>query len=167
MTTDSSFPWQSYEAAGMQQLYDAVRATGAQNLVFISGNTWASTVPSTLVQGTNIVYGVHAYTCPTDAPPTCTNVAPYDPSQFLNGWTGISTSLPVVITEFGWPSQYDGTYNANVIKYAASKGWGWAAFAFEDAQSSTTWDLTSGWYDNLTAEPALSGMPVLSALAGF
>jgi hypothetical protein len=166
-TTDYFFPWQTYQAAGMQQLYDAVRSTGAQNLVFISGNTWASTVPSTLVTGTNIVYAAHAYTCPNNAPPSCTNAAPYDPSQLLDSWIGVSGSVPVVVTEFGWPSQYDGTYNSNVISFAQSRGWGWAAFAFEDAQNSTVWDLTSHWYDNQTAEPAASGMPVLAALAGL
>jgi hypothetical protein len=167
VTTDYFFPWQTYQAAGMQQLYDAVRSTGAQNLVFVSGNTWASTVPSTLVSGTNIVYAAHAYTCPNTAPPSCSNSAPYDPAQILDNWVGVSASVPVVVTEFGWPNQYDAAYNSNVITFAKSKGWGWAAFAFEDTQKSTIWDLTSSWYDNQTAEPSASGMPVLAALAGF
>ena len=166
-TTDYDFPWQTYDAAGMQQLYDAVRSTGAQNLVFISGNTWASTVPSTLVRGTNIVYAAHAYTCPNAAPPSCTNASPYDPSQLLDNFLDVSASAPVVVTEFGWPTQYDGTYNSNLIAFTESRGWGWAAFAFEDTQNPSIWDLTSGWYGNQPAEPAPSGMPVLGALAGF
>jgi hypothetical protein len=163
-TTDIFGPLETYQAAGMQQLYDAVRSTGAQNLVFISGNNWASTVPANLVRGTNIVYGAHAYTCPDNAPPACLNLNPSDPSPILNNWLGLSASTPVMVTEFGWPSQSDGTYNSNVISYAESKGWGWAAFAFEDTQNSTKWDLTAGWFNGLTAEPAPSGMPVLCGL---
>jgi hypothetical protein len=166
-TTDFYFPWQTYQAVGMQDLYNAVRSTGAQNLVFVSGNTWASTVPAALVQGTNIVYAAHAYTCPTNAPPACSNTDPSNPAPLLDNWVSLSASAPVMVTEFGWPSQYDGSYNSNVISYAKAKGWSWTAFTFEQTQNSTKWDLTSGWFNNLTAEPALSGMPVLAALAGF
>src|ERR1035437_2761692 len=49
----SIFP---YQTTGMQQLYDAVRATGARNLVHVSGNNWANTPPTTLVRGSNIAY---------------------------------------------------------------------------------------------------------------
>ena len=164
-TTDYFSPNETYQAAGMQQLYNSVRSVGAQNLVFISGNTWASSVPANLVNGTDIVYAAHAYTCPNAAPPSCTNASPYDPSQLLDNFVGVSASAPVVVTEFGWPSQYDGTYNSNVIAFTQSQGWGWAAFAFEDTQNSTIWDLTSTWFDNQTAEPAPSGMPVLCGLS--
>jgi hypothetical protein len=167
VTTDYYLPWQTYQAAGMQQLYNAVRSTGAQNLVFVSGNVWASTVPSTLVNGTNIVYAAHAYTCPNAAPPSCSNSAPYDPAPLLDHWVGASASVPVVVTEFGWPAQNDGAYNANVISFAQSEGWGWAAYAFQDTQQSSNWDLTARWVNSQTAEPAPSGMPVLAALAGL
>jgi hypothetical protein len=54
----------AWQAAGMQQLYDAIRGQGALNLVFVSGNDWASTPPpaSSLVQGFNLVYAAHEYT---------------------------------------------------------------------------------------------------------
>jgi hypothetical protein len=164
LTTDIFPPFETYQAAGMQQLYDAVRSTGAKNLVFVTGNNWGSTVPANLVNGTNIVYAAHAYTCPNSAPPLCANLDPQDPSQILDNWVNVSSSVPVMVTEFGWPSQYDGTYNANVIAFAESHGWGWTAFAFEDTQNSTIWDLTSGWFNNQTAEPSPSGMPVLCGL---
>src|SRR5581483_7165189 len=55
-----------YAGVGMQRLYDTVRGTGATNLVFVSGNRWATTYPTTPLSGTsNTVWGVHAYTCPT------------------------------------------------------------------------------------------------------
>jgi Cellulase (glycosyl hydrolase family 5) len=155
-----------YQTAGMQQLYNVVRAAGSDNLVFISGNNSANTPPSTLVQGSNIVYAIHYYTCPSAAPPLCANANPYDPAQDLNQWLPLSATEPVVITEFGWPSQQSGTYNTNVIDYAASHGWGWSAFAWEDRQYQSPWDLTESWLSDGTAEPSPSGMPVLLALAG-
>ncbi len=30
----------SFQAAGMQQLYNTIRSQGANNLIFISGNNW-------------------------------------------------------------------------------------------------------------------------------
>jgi aryl-phospho-beta-D-glucosidase BglC (GH1 family) len=163
-TTDY-YGGQTYQAAGMQQLYNVVRAAGSKNLVFLSGTNWANTPPTTLVKGDNIVYAVHYYTCQSDLPPACTNSDPYDPAQDLSQWVGLSAAHPVAITEFGWPSQGSGTYALNVIEYAASHGWGWSAFAWEDRQYPTQWDLTLAWLGDGTAEPAASGAPVFLALS--
>jgi hypothetical protein len=163
-TTDY-YGGQSYQAAGMQQLYDVVRAAGSKNLVFLSGTNWANTPPTTLVKGDNVVYAVHYYTCESALPPACTNADPYDPAQDLSKWVGLSASQPVVVTEFGWPSQGSGTYDLNVIEYAASHGWGWSAFAWEDRQYPTQWDLTLSWLGDGTAEPSASGTPVFLALS--
>src|SRR6202007_1436295 len=115
-----------WQAAGMQQMYNAVRSTGAQNLVFVSGNSWADLPPSSayLLTGYNIVYATHLYTCPKDPPPTgkCAT-DPYNPAppgQRLDLWTPLSLTVPVVITEFGWPDENSGTFNQNVIAWAES-----------------------------------------------
>ena len=151
-----------YDAAGMQQLYDTVRAAGAPNLVVVSGNNWGDTVPSAPVHGSNIVYGVHVYTCPQAAPPSCSTANPTDPSPILSNWVAAGASVPVMVSEFGWPSQADGTYAANVISFATARGWGWNAFAFDtDAPFGlTALDPATG-----VEEPTPSGMPVLAALA--
>ncbi|HUC37843.1 MAG TPA: glycoside hydrolase family 5 protein [Acidimicrobiales bacterium] len=164
-TTTDTVTGTTYAAAGMQALYEAVRSTGAQNLVFISGNNWANSVPSTLVSGTNIVYATHVYTCPSTPPPSCASPDPYDPSQILDNWVALSASMPVMVTEFGWPSQSDGTYNSNVIAFANQHGWGWTSFAWEQLQYASAWDLTNAWLVDGTAEPSPSGMPVLCGLA--
>ncbi|HXN58845.1 MAG TPA: cellulase family glycosylhydrolase [Acidimicrobiales bacterium] len=151
-----------YSVAGMQQLYSTVRAAGAKNLTFVSGNNWANSLPSTLVSGSNIAYGVHVYTCPSAAPPNCSNSDPYDPSPMLEPWVAPSATVPVIVSEFGWPSNSNSTYNAAVIAFAQAHGWGWNAFA---------WTVTAPW--GLVAtdpaggpyEPTVSGMPVLAALA--
>lgn len=154
----------TYQAVGMQELYDTVRATGAQNLTFISGNNWGNTLPGTLVSGSNIVYSVHAYTCPNSLPPDCTDATPYDPSTLLDPWAAPSSEIPVFVGEFGWPSPSNGAYMRNVIAFAQAHGWGWDAYAWTDPPSSyalIAQDPTSGPY-----EPSPTGMPALDALAG-
>lgn len=163
-TIDTYAPFAVYQTAGMQQLYNSVRATGAQNLVFVSGLNWANDPPEQLVAGQNIVYAIHAYTCPDAAPPACTSPTPYDPATIFKPWVSFSSNEPVAVTEFGWPSQGDGTYAANLIAEVGTHGWGWVAFAWEDAPYPAAWDITERWSPNLPAEPAPSGIPVLCEL---
>jgi endoglucanase len=163
-TTDT-YTGVSYDAAGMQQLYNSVRAAGSTNLTFISGLNWANTPPTTLVSGSNIVYAVHYYTCPGNVLADCTNSDPYDPTQDLSLWTTLGAKEPVAVTEFGWPSQYSGTYDYNVIQYATAEGWSWSAFAVENLEYTTVWDLNEPFLSDGTAEPSPSGMPVLLALS--
>ncbi len=141
----------SYTAAGMQEMYDTVRATGAQNLVFVSGDRWGAD-PSPILDGhaltgSNIVYATHAYTCPRpDA--ACES----DPSNldfaFSTGWSTVQAAYPVALTEFGWPNSADPRYDANSIAYAESHGWGWIAFQWNPGgywsltQDSTSWAPT-------------------------
>ncbi len=57
--TDSAFT-----AVGLQQLYDAVRGAGAENLVIAGGLDWGydlSGVPTHRLTGHNIVYSTHPY----------------------------------------------------------------------------------------------------------
>jgi hypothetical protein len=151
-----------FVAAGMQQLYNAVRAQGASNLVFVAGNGWASTPSSLQVSGTDIVNSAHAYTCPIHPPPGCP--APsneYDPSQILNSWRSLGATSPVMITEFGWPDHSDGVYYQNVINYAEAQRWGWNAFAWVASDGPFT--LNADFGPNV--QPAAAGQPVLAGLA--
>jgi endoglucanase len=159
----------TYPVVGMQQLYDAVRSTGATNLVVVSGPDWANEVPPALVAGTGIVYSVHAYTCPNGPPPTfgCTS-DPTDPSSILGPWVSFSASHPVMVGEFGWPDQYQGTYNANVIAEAEHEGWSWDSFAW-DGTPGSPWSLLQAGSQTpgpgSPYEPSPAGMPVLCAMA--
>jgi hypothetical protein len=155
----------TYQAAGMQQMYDAVRATGATNLVFISGNTWANWFPSVPVTGTNVVYAVHAYTCPQSVPPQCTSYKPYDPSTILKNWIKPAQTYPVMVTEFGWPDPTNGRYIRNVISYAESHGWGWAVFTWGSATYGP-FDLLASAGTGANYEPGPTGMPALGGLPG-
>src|SRR5207248_10211570 len=92
-----------YRAAGMQQMYDAVRSTGAQNLVLVTGNGWGNVPPDSedLLGGNNIVYAAHYYTCPTKPPPALNcKLDPFDPApsgQRLDRWTPLSLQQPVMV----------------------------------------------------------------------
>jgi len=159
----------TWTAAGMQQMYDAVRETGAQNLVFVSGNVWANMPPPSQYQltGSNIVYATHWYTCPNDPPPTCTTSDPYNPAppgKRLNAWLPLMTTHPVVITEFGWPDSNDGTYTKNVIDWAASHHAGWIAYHWGIGNGTRHLDfgLLRDW---TTWAPDPAGQPVKDALA--
>ena len=159
----------TYATPGMQRLYDAVRATGASNLVFASGPNWASTFPASapLRHTSNLVYAAHAYTCPTGTPQsgaTC-NPGPAgvdDPTGILDRFDQAARSVPVMVTEFGYPDRYDGRYIANLTSAVATRGWvGWDAFAF-DGSNSGLFDLVKDtgplW------DPTVSGMAVMTAM---
>jgi len=159
----------TYTAAGMQSLYDAVRATGATNLVFASGNNWANTYPTwfPLTSTTNLVYAAHAYTCPNGTPASgasCTSGpgGVLDPSAILTNFDVIGATKPVVVTEFGYPNKYEGRYIGNVIDYVADRGWsGWDVFAF-DGTSSGMFDLVKD--TGPVHDPAISGMAAMTRM---
>jgi len=77
----------------MQELYDAVRSVGAENLVIIGGLKFAfdlSGVPQYRIQGHNIVYATHPY-----------NTGDKQPSTWDGAWGLLTKTDPVIVTEFG------------------------------------------------------------------
>lgn len=158
-----------YTGLGMQQLYDIVRATGARNLVFISGPHWDTVpVPAYLSHTFNAVYTGHIYTCPEGLPPKANCYGPgpggiIDPTGRLHWFTPMSLRVPFVADEFGFPSTEDGRFNAAVIAWAESHHFaGWCVYAM-DGSTRGLFDLVRNlgrWQD-----PAISGMPVMVGLA--
>jgi hypothetical protein len=80
----------TWTAAGMQEMYNAIRATGATNIVMVDGQDWANRTPPALISSsasttratdypaTNVVYNLHYYSCPSYAPATATAAASYN-----------------------------------------------------------------------------------------
>lgn len=154
----------SFQAAGMSQLYRVVRSTGASNLVFMSGNNSASQFPKTApVAGSNIVYAVHAYTCPETEPPQCANKSPFDAGPQLNPWVVPASRVPVAFDEFGWPGHHEGRFLQAGIAFAEAHGWSWSAFAW-DGSDIGKFDLLSQFLPGPTSEPNPTGIPVLEGL---
>jgi hypothetical protein len=161
----------TYAAVGMQKLYDTVRATGAHNLVFASGRGWASVYPVTapLTGTSNLVWAVHAYTCPTATPANggaCLSgpAGVADPTGILANFVNVGMSQPVMVTEFGWPDPTDGDYITNVASYATAHGWvGWNAFTFSMFTGSQ-FDLVKD--PGLLWDPRPSGVSVINGMLG-
>jgi len=146
---------QGWMAAGMQQMYDAVRATGAENLVIIGGLNWAfdlSGVPGNRVDGYNIAYATHPY-------------AQY-PDRATGTWDHAFGTLtktdPVIVTEFGDSPKCDGVYNKELIDYADVHNAGWTAWAWW-AGSCNTPSLIADW----SGTPTMDGQVVKTALANY
>ncbi len=124
-----------FQVVGMQQLHDAVRAAGADNVVIAGGLDWAydlSQAQNNLISGYNIMYATHPYNKTDDA---------------MGGWGShfgylVDNNIaPVIATEFG-----DGTTNC-------TGAWDTALIAFADAHkvSWTAW----GWYPGGCSFPSL------------
>jgi hypothetical protein len=157
-----------WTTAGMQDLYDAVRSTGATNVVTISGNGSGGTPLPILdghrVDGYNIVYAMHVYTCSEPDPyGLCTSNEANQHPTVESRWMDVAATDPVMITEFGWPNRNDPSYNTRVIRLAQAQNppWGWVAFAWS-GQANGDFALVA---DVKTYDPTPSGTPVKSALA--
>jgi endoglucanase len=120
----------AYNGAGMQQLYDVVRSTGARNLVLVNGVHWGYSlqgVPQYRLNGYNIIYGTHPYDWPDK-----------QPDQFDKEFGFLAATDPVMISEFGSytcaPNPTANTlgpeYNRRVLDYADQKKMSWVAWAF-------------------------------------
>jgi endoglucanase len=88
-----------YEVAGMQDLVDAVRATGATNIVMVSGLEWTNDMRQWLAHKPidptgNLVASWHAYSFNR-----CANIACWD-SEIAP----LASQVPVVLSEFGQDS---------------------------------------------------------------
>ncbi|MDB4885323.1 MAG: Endoglucanase precursor [Gemmatimonadetes bacterium] len=120
----------AYNAAGMQQLYDAIRGVGARNLVLVNGVHWGYSlqgIPQYALAGYNVIYGTHPY-----------DWADKQPDQFDKEFGFLAATYPVMISEFGSytcaPNPAANTlgpeYNRRVLDYADAKGLSWVAWAF-------------------------------------
>jgi endoglucanase len=112
-----------FTVAGMQALYDAVRSTGAHNLVVIGGLRYAfdlSGVPQHRIQGYNIVYATHPYNFSDKQQPT-----------WNTAWGFLAATDPIIISEFGDTSgSCANTYYSQVIEYANSRRMSWSGWAW-------------------------------------
>jgi hypothetical protein len=112
-----------FTVVGMQELYDAVRATGANNLVIAGGVDWAydlTGVPSHRLKGYNVAYATHPY-----------DETGKQPANWRVDWGFLAATDPVLITEFGVHNGDCGTgYYSSVIQYADSVGASWTGWAW-------------------------------------
>lgn len=115
----------AFDAVGLQTLYNTVRATGAQNLVTVSGLDWGYDLSGVLngyaITGTNLVYETHPY-------------------PFKKNWDrnfgGVSEKYPVYVGEWGFgDGRFGGAkglaYGKRLMSYIKD----------HDIRMWTAWDL--------------------------
>jgi hypothetical protein len=151
-------------AAGMQQLYEVIRAAGASNPILAGGLSSAGTLqpllPRWALDGYSIAYAAHTYAnlCGARGWPT---------DSSLNSAFGFAAqSYPVIVTEFGQGDGNNG-YVKQFIDYADRKGpvkpasrLGWTAWAWIPGDKCYP-SLLSNWDGAASTE----GLPVLCSLA--
>ena len=118
----TSYTWQT---AGMQQLVDAVRRTGATQPILVNGVDWANDDSQWLAYAPQdplgqLIAGAHDYPGESCATPSCwdTQQAPISATYpFLVGETGDSTTAPV-------------SFLPTFLPYADSHGWSYLAWTW-------------------------------------
>ncbi len=151
--------------AGMQQLYDAVRAAGADNVVIAGGLEWAfdlSQVYNNMIAGYNIMYATHPYKGNSQ------------PSSWENSFGYLATQniAPVIATEFGDPTTKivngtpvdacTGDWDTALIAFADSHQMSWTAWAWYPGGCAFP-SLISDWNDT----PTVQGTAVHDALMAY
>jgi hypothetical protein len=148
-------PTTGFTAVGFQDLYDAVRGAGAENVVLAGGLQYAfdlSGVPQNRLRGYNIGYVTHPY-----------NNIGKQPSDWPAAFGDIAAYYPVIATEFGDTTSCSASYNQSFITYAASldiswTGWAWWVEATNPCAFPT---LISDW----NGTPTTAGAVVKAALS--
>jgi hypothetical protein len=110
-----------FQAVGMQALYNAVRGTGAKNIVIAGGNAWASSLNGQpAITGTNVAYAIHLYR----------QNAGWSTTGFDSQFGNSTTKEPVISTEFG-DQVCDGQgFDQSLLNYFRAHkvgytGWAW------------------------------------------
>lgn len=151
-----------YQMVGMQELYDTVRATGANNLVIAGGLSWSfdlSGVGGAPINGYNIMYATHPYK-PQDAE-----------TRWASSFEYLATRdiAPVIATEFGdTTSTCTGDWDSQLIAACDQYKMNWTAWAWYPASGGGRPDcsfpaLISDW----DATPTVQGTAVKKALAAY
>ena len=114
----------TYNAAGMQQLTNTVRATGATNVVVVGGLSWAFDLSGVaqvgLITGGNVAYATHPYE----------GSAGDSPAKWDGAFGFLTPSAPVIATEFGSTNCAVDAYDNDILTYFRTHGvaytvWAW------------------------------------------
>ncbi len=119
--------------AGYQELFDAVREVGANNICLINGLDWGYDLSfvneSYKVNGSNIIYGSHPYN--EKGKESYTGQG----GSFDNNFKGVLGTYPLMFTEFGvndpsyFPNGYQGVYE-HILAYINQHDISYSAFAW-------------------------------------
>lgn len=155
----------TYDAVGMPALFDAVRATGAKNVIVVGGLDWSYDMSGFQKgyaiddpTGNGVVYANHAYPNKGDTVP-----------KWVAKMKAASAKLPIVIGEFGTEATGPSsppkgvvaeTWVKDILAALKENDWDWIAWDLHPAAGPR---LVSDW--KYTPTPAF-GAHVKAALAG-
>ncbi len=150
----------TFEAVGMRELLDAVRATGARNVAVVGGLDWSYDLSGVLEgrrlsdpDGDGVIYANHAYPFKGDT---------------VERWVGkmeaASKVLPIIVSEFGSEAKGGSGLSGEawvrqVLGALEGHGWDWTAWDMHPAAAPC---LISGWD---YAPTPYFGVPIKEALA--
>ncbi|MFN8073892.1 MAG: cellulase family glycosylhydrolase [Kineosporiaceae bacterium] len=140
-------PGLGYEAAGMQSLVDAVRGTGATNVIMLGGLEWANNLRSWLQYKptdpkNNLAASWHSYSFNA-----CKTAACWDEQI-----APVAQQVPVIMGEFG-QDDCGFTYMGDVLKWADAHGLSHLAWTWNPWGCSTGAVLIKDWKG--TPEPGV------------
>jgi mannose/cellobiose epimerase-like protein (N-acyl-D-glucosamine 2-epimerase family) len=145
----------TFEAVGMQELLDAVRATGANNAVVAGGPNWAYDMRGFVdgvrlndPKGNGVIYANHTYPFKGDTVAQWT--AKMDPAAKV---------VPVIVSEFGADGPKAAEWVRQVLDVMRERDWDWIAW---DLHPHAGPRLVSDW----RYTPTAFGQLVKQALAG-
>lgn len=142
----------SSDYAGYQQLYNAVRGAGANNVCIVNGLDWGYDLSfvsdSFKVDGSNIIYGSHPYNEKGSEGYTGPG------GSFSNNFKGVIGKYPLIFTEFGvndsryFPNGYEAVYD-RILTFADLNQVNYSGFAWwvdsNPAKVSVFPDLIKDW----------------------
>ncbi len=146
-----------YDAVGMQALYDAVRAAGAENLVIAGGLNWAyslTALPGGAIRGYNVMYAVHPY-----------NKSDNQPAGWESNWGFVASTnfAPVIATEFGdSTSGCSAAWDSTLVQYCDQHRISWTAWAWYPGGCGFP-SLVSDW----AGTPTVQGQVIKDALSAY
>ncbi len=127
----------AYRAVGMQQLYDTVRSTGANNLVLVAGLNWAYDLSGIdrgyALRGHNIVYDTHVYTR------WHSTEADWDEHFGL-----LSDRYPLISTELG-SIDCSSDVTARLLTYLIRRGISWTVWSWNSPGECSQPTVLADW----------------------
>jgi endoglucanase len=111
----------TYPGVGMQALVNAVRGTGATNLVIVGGTNWSydlSQLGAYPITGSNLMYDTHPYPYPGKMP-----------AQWDASFGNVSATVPVISDESG---EYDcqTSFESQLLSYFDAHNISWMGWAW-------------------------------------